>query len=911
MKKVNKVTESNTMISGHIDNLEGERLSGWAAVVGSNVSLKIAVQNEQGELLGSGVADIYREDLEKNGINEGAHGFSIEINGDLLSNSKSLVLIDADTCQKVNIPAFDVAKFKESFNVAIEHLVGNKLSFVVHNPLRHCNKTFVFKINQKVVATSAVNTTEKMFFGHVWLPAEYLNDKEHFVEISIYEDPFIYGYGVIKGNPVLTPWQYLKHSYTQPGLISKPASADKRYEALTFHLNQSDGNLPALTDITIAHRVLVEGYEGRKSFPSFNLPKVSSPKVSIIIPAFNKFALTYHCIASIVLAFNETSYEVILADDCSTDETSKAESIIGNLVISRNEENLRFLKSCNAAALRAKGDYIIFLNNDTEVSSYWIDELINQHEQDATVGLTGSKLINLDGTLQEAGGIIWGNGEPWNVGRNESPFAPEWNYVREVDYVTGAAMCITTTLWNELGGFSEEYAPCYYEDTDLSFKVREAGYKVLYVPHSEVIHFEGQSHGKDIKVGLKQYQKVNESTFKRKWINHFKSNVRPSRQALDTEKDRNVEQRILMIDYTTPMMGVDAGSYAAIQEIRLMRALGFKVTFVPDNLASMGKYTRILQNMGVEILTVPFYTSLNDVLARRLDEMDAVFITRYDIAQKYLKQIQSKGKPVLFNNADLHFLREIRAALAKGSQEDLDAALITKEQELKVCRDVDAVLTYNTTEHAVIASHNLQNDNLHVTPWVLDVKEPGPSFKQRKGIAFLGGYNHKPNVEAVEYMLENVMPLLKSARPDICFHIYGSQMPESFKKYAADNVIIEGYVESLDSVYREHRIFIAPLLSGAGIKGKVLDAMAYGTPTILTDVAAEGTGLSNGLNTLIANDPAEWEEAIIKLYDDEHLWNRFAENSRLLALENFSFENGVKRFKKIFESVGLYSSIND
>ena len=179
--------------------------------------------------------------------------------------------------------------------------------------------------------------------------------------------------------------------------------------------------------------------------------------------------------------------------------------------MSRNDENLRFLKSCNKASELAKGDYIVFLNNDTEVKSHWFDELVAQHKAHEHVGLTGSKLLNLDGTLQEAGGIVWATGEPWNAGRNSNPFDPAWNYVREVDYVTGAAMCVTKSVWEEVGKFSEEYAPCYYEDTDLSFKVRDAGYKVLYVPHSEVIHFEGQSHGTDVTKGLKQYQVVNEN----------------------------------------------------------------------------------------------------------------------------------------------------------------------------------------------------------------------------------------------------------------------------------------------------------------------------------------------------------------------------------------------------------------
>jgi len=241
----------------------------------------------------------------------------------------------------------------------------------------------------------------------------------------------------------------------------------------------------------------------------------------------------------------------------------------------------------------------------------------------------------------------------------------------------------------------------------------------------------------------------------------------------------------------------------------------------------------------------------------------------------------------------------------------MEQALLTRDEELEVCKKVDAVLTYNTTEQAVISSHIAQDANMHVTPWIVEPKDTGPVFEEREGIAFLGGYNHTPNSEAVEYMVQEVMPKLKAQRPDIRFYIYGSKMPEHFNGFESENVNVKGFAETLDGVYHNHKIFIAPLLSGAGIKGKVLDALAYATPTILTDIAAEGTGLTNGINTLIANDADEWVEAIIKLYDDEELWKQFSENSKILARENFSYQNGVKKMRKIFESVGVFTSIQN
>ncbi|MGF1774964.1 glycosyltransferase [Vibrio wakamikoensis] len=660
----------------------------------------------------------------------------------------------------------------------------------------------------------------------------------------------------------------------------------------------------------IAHKVIVEGYEGRTAFPRFNLPKWKKPEVSIIVPAYNKFELSYHCIASIALAYNKTSYEVILADDCSTDDTSTAEDIVGNLVVSRNPENLRFLRSCNRATEKAQGKYIVFLNNDTEVTSYWLDELVNKMRGDQTIGMTGSKLLNLDGSMQEAGGIVWENGQPWNVGRDLNPLSPEYNYAREVDYLTGAAMCIRRDVWESVGRFSEELVPCYYEDTDLAFKVRDAGFKTVYVPHSEVVHFEGQSHGTDVTKGLKRYQVINEGTFRQKWFKQYRNNGKPSFENLRFEKDRNVDQRVLVIDYASPMPNKDAGSYAAIQEMKLIQSLGFKVTFVPANLAHFGKYTTDLQRIGIEVLHAPFYFSVNHVLETRLDEFDAVYITRYHIAKDYIDYIrQNSNAKIIFNNADLHFLREMRSALRDGgNQAKLEEALLTRKEELDVCRDVDAVLCYNSTEHAVITSHILEAEKLHITPWVLENKSAGPNFDEREGIAFLGGFNHTPNVEAVEYLVNDIMPLLEKKRPDIKLYVYGSNMPKRIKEMETDNVQMVGFAETLDGVYHDHRVFVAPLLSGAGIKGKVLESMAYNLPTVLTDVAAEGTGLTHGISTLIAQEPQEWVDAIIKLYDDKALWTKFAENSQVLVEAKYSFEHGHKVFKDIFASVGVYSS---
>lgn len=906
-----KTNTETAAYKGYIERIRGGVLLGWAADEKSKEPIPVKVLSGDKEI-GFGVADIERLDLKKAGIHEGKHGFRIELSEEIKFNdSLEFSLIHAETLEPIKHTKFSYSKPKYVIDGYIDGYKDGHIVTRVNSSQSLGQLDITLFADDEELQTIKINSTESTADVYFPLPASKQDGKSRLYKLIAEGYPFALAFDLIQAKAIKTPWQHIKDSYKKPGFMSLPAQADHRYESLKLHLDAiaNGSGYFSLENLTTLHDVVAEGHQQRTKFPSFTLPKFDKPRVSIIVPAYNKFELTYHCIASIALAFNETSYEVILADDCSSDETSEAEKIIENLEVSRNPENLRFLRSCNRATEVCSGEFIVFLNNDTEVTSYWLDELVEAMDRSSEIGMTGSKLLNEDGSLQEAGGIVWKNGQPWNVGRNANPIAPEYNYARQVDYLTGAAMCIRKELWEDVGRFSEELVPCYYEDTDLAFKVRAAGFKTVYVPHSTVIHFEGQSHGTDVTKGLKKYQAINEKTFRAKWFSEFRHGTEPSHDLMAIEKDRNIDQRILVIDYATPMPNKDAGSYAIDQEMKLMVKLGFKVTFVPENMAHWGKYTMEMQKNGIEVIYSPFYTSPIDFINKRIDEFDAVYLYRYAVAERYIDHVKAKKNiPVVFNNCDLHFLRLLRAALTNGQDsETLKKALETREKELRICQKSDAVLCYNKVEHSVIASHILEMDKLHLTPWVLEHKTQGPSFEEREGISFLGGYNHTPNVEVVEYLVNDIMPELLKKRPEITLYIYGSNMPESFEEYNSENVKVVGFAESLDDVYHHHRVFLAPLLSGAGIKGKVLESMAYGLPAVLTDVAIEGTGLTDKISTLVADDVNSTVDAVIKLYDDGKLWNQISQNVKSLVDSQFSEEVGLVRFKKIFEAVGLYS----
>ncbi len=268
---------------------------------------------------------------------------------------------------------------------------------------------------------------------------------------------------------------------------------------------------------TISKSKIKEFYESLKSGIDNSKFNAALPDISIIIPCYNNILYTLICLYYLLNHKSEFKYEIILVDDNSNDETKEYLATLPGIKYIRNDTNLGFIESCNKAAQTSKAQYLVFLNNDTIILPNWLDKLIATIEKNKDCGIVGSHLLNFDFTTQEAGGLVYKNGEAGNYGRNLPHNHPNVAYFKDVDYVSGASLAITNSLWQEIGGFDEIYKPAYYEDTDLAFKVRAKGYKVYYQPESKIIHFEGITSGRDINNGPKSFQKVNQEKFYQKW----------------------------------------------------------------------------------------------------------------------------------------------------------------------------------------------------------------------------------------------------------------------------------------------------------------------------------------------------------------------------------------------------------
>jgi GT2 family glycosyltransferase len=648
----------------------------------------------------------------------------------------------------------------------------------------------------------------------------------------------------------------------------------------------------------IAFERVVDQVTGR--YPILTIPRVEQPLVSIVIPVFNQFSFTYDCVKSLLDARTAVPFEVIVVDDQSSDETLLAPLLLAGATVLRNPRNLGFVLGCNRGAAAARGEFIFFLNNDTKVHDEALDALVDVFRKHPTAGIAGSKLLFGDGKLQEAGGIIWRLGDGWNYGRGGDADDPRFNYVRDADYVSGAALMIRRALFEELGGFDPELAPGYYEDTDLAFRVRAAGYRTLYQPRSVVTHFEGQSSGTDLTQGMKRYQVVNGRKFFQRWknvlANHAFNGTEPER-----EKDRGAKLRVLFVDVSTPTPLEDAGSNAALTHILALQKLGAKITFVPaDNMSHLGRISHDLADLGIEFLHHPYFWSVEEVLRKRRDEFDVIYLHRFMIASRYLaacRALAPKAR-IIYNVADLHFLRQERerAVGAAGASSEV-AIAAARDQEIAAARASDHVIVHSSAEAEVLAGFDIRN--VSVVPWVMQGAPAGTPLSERRGIAFIGGFRHPPNVDAVLWFAKVIWPLVRARLPEAEFLIYGSKMPEEVHALSRiPGIRPKGFVESLASVFDAVRLTVAPLRYGAGLKGKVGESIAHGVPCIGTDIAYEGFGdaLSAACS---AATPEAIAEKVIHLATDDLAWQEVSRLGLDYAQAELSMDAVVARLRVV------------
>ena len=629
-----------------------------------------------------------------------------------------------------------------------------------------------------------------------------------------------------------------------------------------------------------------------------------SADVVIIIPVYNNWSMTATCLRSLMMTSNETSYRVVVVDDGSSDETPERLAEIPGITNLCLAENVGFLRAVHAGFAAVSEPWVILLNNDTVVTDGWLDALVDMARADDTIGVVGAKLLFPDGVLQEAGSLIFKTGAGVNYGKGDRADKTWYEFPREVDYCSGAALLIRHSVWQSTGGFDLDFAPAYYEETDFAFGVRRAGHRVMYQPKSRIYHFEGATYGTDESPKKRALMKTNRQRLVTKWKRELADHLEPAPHHQVGQAWRSSRGRILVVDSGVPQTDKDAGSIRMFEIVRILRQMGYAVSFLMTRGGLEEPYTGALRDLEVEVIDGRVNYGIE--IARLAPVLKFAILSRPEDAIKTepLVRAFAPQAKIIYDTVDLHYVRESRRAEIENDPAIATAAEWFRETELGLVARCDATLVVTDTEAAVLAQA-VPDCDVRVVSIVHSSRPRVHGFGERRDIMFVGNFNHLPNRDAVAWFVEEVFPRVQVAIPGVQFNVVGSHLPDQIAALARPGVNIVGWVHDLSPLYDSIRLVVAPLRYGAGIKGKLGESASHGVPFVCTNIAIEGTFMESGRDCLAADEATTFADAVIALYDDEATWETMSKNVQHAIDAQCSPDVARAALENLFSDLGV------
>jgi GT2 family glycosyltransferase/glycosyltransferase involved in cell wall biosynthesis len=611
----------------------------------------------------------------------------------------------------------------------------------------------------------------------------------------------------------------------------------------------------------------------------------------------NRAELTLRCLSSLKKNAPEP-FEIIIIDNASQDETSDLLHQVQGLRVLRNEQNEHFLLGANQGAKAARGKYLLFLNNDTELLSSSIESALNTLKSSSDIGAVGGKLILPDGSLQEAGSILWQDGSCAAYGRGENPFSGSFMFRRDVDFCSAAFLITPRETFFRLQCFDETFQPAYYEDVDYCQRLYRSGLRVVYDPQAALIHYEFGSS--DVTQDAIALQIKNRKMFVQKHLEDLKSQP----LAGDSLKGRERKQtfpRVLFIDDRVPHQSRGSGfprSHAILTG--LLRAQYF-VTFYPISFINED-WSSVYSDLPreVEVILGLGRSHLESFLEKRKGYYSNVFVSRPQNMQ-IIQEIR-KRRPDLFVGLKLIYDAEALFAMREAGKRQLFGQPISEQelgrlirQETEISTGADLVLTVSQQEGALWRKYG--NGKVQILGHAIDAQPGDTPFEEREGILFVGSIpdDSSPNADAIRWFITEIFPTVRQKLGSSAkLIVAGVNHSESLQQFANDAITFAGYREDLTTLYSRARIFIAPLRIAAGLPLKVYGAAAHGLPVVATSLLGEQLGWTDGEQILLAASAVEFGEKCVHLYQDAELWGRI----RMKELEAVRTECSRETFQK-------------
>ncbi|UZT95967.1 glycosyltransferase [Chryseobacterium fluminis] len=363
------------------------------------------------------------------------------------------------------------------------------------------------------------------------------------------------------------------------------------------------------------------------------------------------------------------------------------------------------------------------------------------------------------------------------------------------------------------------------------------------------------------------------------------------------------KKNILIVDSQIPTFDKDSASNR-ITEIAKFLAKHYNVYLMDWRKAipkvESRKYIQNLNDHNVMVYT-PFIGEYGIMKGKKqfinnlLPKLDFVWCHRPELFEHYLGFFRERAPQakIVYDMVDIHYLRMERGLEIKYDKNRAQELVHYKHIETELCKQADKIAVISDKEKEFMTAF-VDRSKLFTVSNVHNLKvkpEDMPPFEKRNGIFFIGTFLHDPNVDAVEILYHHIMPLVWQVLPELKITIIGSEAPETIKKMNSDKFEIAGFVENIIPYYEKCFASVSPLRFGAGVKGKIGQALEYTLPVLTTEIGAEGMFLENGVTALISGneDYQKFADHIIEICTKESTWNTLHHNSEK-AIYPFSIE---------------------
>jgi glycosyltransferase involved in cell wall biosynthesis len=357
--------------------------------------------------------------------------------------------------------------------------------------------------------------------------------------------------------------------------------------------------------------------------------------------------------------------------------------------------------------------------------------------------------------------------------------------------------------------------------------------------------------------------------------------------------------RLLVVTDVVPTFDQDSGSFRLFHLLKSLREIGHDVTLIADDTNTPPQYLDALAQIRIAV-HLGREQGLHHLQTDGIHYRH-VILCRPDVAFQYFFAVRALAPlaHVTYDTVDMHWLRLLRGADVTGNASMREDADRYRRIERFNVECADTVLAVSADDQAAIVE-DTPAAPVHVVPNI-HPSRPAPSgFAAREGLVFIGSFWHAPNEDAVLHFANDVLPIIQRELPQVTLTIIGSHMTDRVNALASPSIRPLGFVADADAEFARHRVFVAPLRYGAGMKGKIGHSMSCGLPVVTTAVGAEGLDLVDGEHALIADRPEEFARAVVRAYSNPRLWKRLSTRGRAHIASRFSERATRQRLRAIF-----------